>query len=893
MNFFINLFKNHDKNKKENENNKKTFEENTKIESCYFKIDKLNNFLKLEEKAMSNFEIYSNKFKDNGELIKININKITNKLLEKISNSNIINDIFIISQNISKLVCKNNKIGKDNIDNVINHLLKRSKNNVYQSQSLLLSKNKCEIIGSILSYSYSRLQQYKIKDMNKLMEIRNTILEKGIDVEKDFTKYCKENKIIDRKISYYWKSQRNKYIVLPELIFLINLYSQVTEIIIDINLFNDFLNEDETQTQLIELTILNIHWLFSSVKSFKINLINENFEKSIYNCYLQQLNDFCFNINQNIKKNVLINEDYIYKKKWNFTDFFKLEENRNIFNQENFTNNFDPNKNINERNTVGLNDIINKSITESNDINRKTMANFMINLPFIHDFNLNRINDKNNKKEKNNIENIVNTFHNTLELILIALFSLTNSENCKDLELIMNDSYNAEFLIFFKNFLEFEEIDENLREFNILDLLIYNNKIKNINKINIEINTLDFTSFENFLNFIYNNKESLTSIKMSFFSSDVTYFSQALYKIYGEHQDENILKYNNNESNYLFTNITQIDEKILNNLSSYFNINLYVLFLLLINLPNLNELYLDFDIPNNIINNPSYMNPIFKFIFNILFFALNNCKIKKFCLLSPKTIFDKRKIPDINKLIKLININNSLFLKDLSLHFQFHKISDINNFVNTRLQILNIGDLDIDTFKILCDNICNIQFNINSSLQKLSIGLLNSIIDFNIEIKLLLRKLFNIKIRNLTTLKIYSNIIINDDIEYDYLLKILNNNWIYEYTILLNIKSEEITYNFAEDIKHLKFFVPHNLEKKLLEPDDIMNLKGHPITLEVDNNKDYYDEAYWYLKYLFEYVYVDKVKSENKIKNIIMGILKYLYILKTPKIKITSVQVGY
>ena len=75
--------------------------------------------------------------------------------------------IFIISQNISKLIIKNNKIGKDNINSVINHLMERGKNNIYKSQNIILTKNKCEIIGTILCYSFLRLQQYKIKDKTK------------------------------------------------------------------------------------------------------------------------------------------------------------------------------------------------------------------------------------------------------------------------------------------------------------------------------------------------------------------------------------------------------------------------------------------------------------------------------------------------------------------------------------------------------------------------------------------------------------------------------------------------------------------------------------------------------------------------------------------------------
>ena len=778
--------------------------------------------------------------------------------------------------------------------------MKKNKNNIIKPQTITLSRDNCENIGTILCYSFPRLYQYKIKDMNKLIEIKKIILEQGINVEKDYLRYCKENKITDKKITYYWKTQRSKYICLPELIFLITRYSKVSEVKIDINLFNESLNEDESQAQLTELTILNIFWLFNSLKSFKINLINENLQTLLYKYYLKKLNRLLSNSSlQNLKKNSLINKYNIYAQKWNFVDYFKLEEHRNINNQETFFTNLNDSDNSLLRYSTGFTDIheiLNKSRTLSiTEIKRNAIANLYgssSNLHFQNTFHFNKIRNVDNKSKEKKKQNIVKYYHNTIELILLTLFSLHNSENFNNLELIMNESYTTEYLIFFKTILNFDEIDENIHEFNILDLLIYNNKLCHIYKLNIEINTLDFTSFENLLNVIYNN-QSLTSINMSFFSSEATYFTQALYKIYREHNDENDLLHNYEKPNYLFEDITDIDEKILNKLSFYFIYNLTYFFDILNNMPNLNELGLNFDIPYIIMNNPNYMNPILKFIINILLFIFNNnSTITKFCLLSPRTVFDSRKIPNIHNLMNNINVNNSLLLKDLSLHFQFYQISDINNFVNTKLEILNIGDLDVYTFKILCDNICSPDFNLNSSLKKLSIGLLNSIIEFNIDIKYLLRKLFSIKIRNLTILNLYTNIII-DEIEYDYLLQILNNNWISEYTLFFNSQSELVMDRITEDIKKLKFFIPHNLEKKLLEPDDIMNLNDNPITLDVDNNKDYYDDSYWYLKYLFEYVYVDKMKNEKRIKNMIMGILKYLYILKTPKINHLSTQVGY
>ena len=877
-NFLIDLFrKGRNANNAMNENKQMQTFPPPKIEN-YLKIDHKNSFSEIKDIEIEDIKKQVIDFKGNEDLIKGNINSIMNKLLEKNSNSNFSNDIFIISQNISKLICKNNKIGKDNIDNVINYLMKNNKNK--KGNKIILNKKKCEIIGSVLCYSFSRLQQYKIKDMNKLIEIRKDILDKGIDVQKDFIKHCKNNTIKEKRVSYYWKSQRSKYMCLPELIFLINLYSQITEIEIDFNLFDESLNKDETTTQLIELTILNIHWLFNSLKNFKINLINEKLEDLINNYYLKKIKKINTKYNETIKKNKISDEGQFFKKKWNFIDNFKLEENREISSQISFTLNTTKSS-ISRQSLPFEEDIIKSRTLSISDSKRKTIAvTFQDKIRlFENNSNLNNI-DKENIKD---INEIINAFHFTLELMIMVLYSFSLQNNCNDFEIVLNDSYNWEFIGFFKQYLGFEIIDDNIKEFNILDILIYN-KINISNKLNVEINSLDYTTFENLLNII-NDNQSLFSINISFFSSDVVYSPQFLYKICKESSlDDFIKKFNKEESTYLFKENIDIEEKILNKLSPFFIHNLSMLFEIIKDLDNLNELCLNFEIPNNLITKTNYTNPILKFILNILVFTLGISKFKKLCLLSPKTILDNRIIPNINNLLKSINSNDSLLLKDLSLHFQFYQISNINNFVNTRLQILNIGDLDIDTFRTFTKKICDPIFNLNSFLQKLSIGLIKTIVNFNIELKLLIRKLFSIKIKNLETLNLYTNITIDNEIDYDYFLQILNNNWISEYTILFNSTSELIITNFPKDIKNIKFFVPHNLERKLLEPDDIMEMKNNPITLEVDNNKDYYDDSYWYLKFLFENVYVDKIKNENRIKNMIMGILKYLYFLKTPKI---------
>jgi hypothetical protein len=760
-----------------------------------------------------------------------------------------------------------------------------------------LNIENCEIIGSILCYSYLRLQtEYKIKDINKLLEIRKNIFSKNIDVVKDFTKYSKETKDSDekiKKITYFWKKKRNSYECLPELIFLINRYSFVSEIEIDFNLFDSSISEETTK--FIELTLLNMYLIFNSLKNFKISLINESLQEDLYFYYTKKINIFCSTTNETFKLNNSMNKNEIFQKKWNFKDIFRLEEYRKLESQDNsslysnliscldlsksldaFNSNddiynmsaYDP-KRIMTINNIGS--IIQKINSDSNrNSDNKSIKN---------GGERNSIKSNDNKKNEDKYKSIVKKYYNLFEIIIIALFSSNNEIHKINMELIMNDSYTIEFLQQFIFYYKIEGLRKNVEDFNILDLLIYSENVKNINKFNIEINCLDPISFDKILSFLYYN-QSLKSFYISLFSSDVTYFTQCLYKLCRGAIDDNFL-IENDEISY---NYPDIEEKILKAFSFHFKTHLLVLFDIFQKMDNLEELGLNFDVPCNLVNKSFYMNSILKFILNILFYFSNNKTIKKFCLLSPKSVINSKLISNIDNIINSINIVNAPRLTDLSIQIQFYHIENINNFVSTKLKILNIGDLDMDTFKKLCKNILSFSFNQNSSLEKLSIGLVKSITDFNIELKLLLRKLFNIKIKNLLSFGLYTNIYISDEMEYDYLLKILNNNWISEYTIFFNDKSKPQIKNLSKDVKNLRFFIPHHLEGRLLESSDIMKMQNNPVILEIDNNKDYNDDAFWSLEYIFRKVHVDEFINEQRIKDIVMGILKYLYFIKIPKI---------
>jgi hypothetical protein len=184
--------------------------------------------------------------------------------------------------------------------------------------------------------------------------------------------------------------------------------------------------------------------------------------------------------------------------------------------------------------------------------------------------------------------------------------------------------------------------------------------------------------------------------------------------------------------------------------------------------------------------------------------------------------------------------------------------------------ILNIGDLDLFSFKNLVKYLVSFQFSSKSKLEHLGIGLNKAIISFNMEVKIWLRELFNIKIANLLELNIYTNIIINNERNYLYLLDIMKDNWISSYNITFNSKSNDIINKFKNLENNISFLIPYKLEKKLLNQ---------------DNNINSSDIIYWYLKYLFTFKYYDSSSDFVSKKRCIDTILKYLYIEKNAIIK--------
>ena len=356
---------------------------------------------------------------------------------------------------------------------------------------------------------------------------------------------------------------------------------------------------------------------------------------------------------------------------------------------------------------------------------------------------------------------------------------------------------------------------------------------------------------------------------MSLFSSDVCYLRMSLLKLYNQilGESKNLIK---NKKN------SDIESKIFDDLLPFFIENLSVLFEILKKKNNIEILGFNFDIPPIIKNKQSYVISILKFIINILLLINNNkCKIQKLTILSPSIVIDNKILTGVNDIISDININqNNKILNELNIQIQFHEIINIKNLITTRLTKLNIGDLDLITFKSLISNLVSYKFCSQSILENLGIGLNKTITNFGIGLKFALRNLFNIKLPSLIQLNIYTNVIINNDKNYHYLVNILEDNWISSYTLTFNSKSNEILNKYKNIGNEIKFFVSSKLSKKLFNN----NEKNIGIN---DNN----DAIYWYLKYLFNYRYYNSSSTFTTKKNCICSILKYLYVEKNIQIK--------
>ena len=827
-------------------------------------------------------------------------------------------DGFLISKKLSSQYFKKYTIDNNKLEDCINYIY-NDKHKITYSSTVNLDLTTIQNLGYILMMSYYKFNEYKI---NERKALKSNIRKTTQNVIQDFFNYCSKKKRVTPdhyKKTVFWEKNSTNYYLPAIFIFLLNSFDKVEKLNINFDSINDMLTCDDVD--LLAIIVYNVQYIFPSVNYVKINIIHNKLQCYIFSKYFEEYKNALNLSNSDLKKR-LFKLDFIYDKKWDFETEFLTEELRQKY-QEEFLEN--KHKNIFANTT---NFPLNKSKT--NDIKAditemrnetKINVNFTSRITgFFHDIKSNfqqrfsvqpgegsyrkfDVNDplniieeediyeenRQNEEFGNNNPNVVynkidkgNDYENTLKGILLAINALNRISNLCLLDLVFNDSYTHNMINYFEN----EVFDQEnkalnmplLKDFHLLDIMF--NKFMKLNTLNIEFNSLDSVTFKKVLEAINSNASSFLSLNLSFFSSDVTYFPQSLYKL-------------NNSKNLKTQNWREgIELKILDNLLDNFSTNLQVLFNL-IRIKKMQILGLNFDIPDIMENKEKYNIVIIKFVLNLLLYmAKKDTVIQKLVILAPKIKMNNDFYPFINEVLGNINNNNiNKIIKELSIQMQLYKVVNIKNIINESLILLNIGNCDIYTFKELVQYLSSFKFCFYSSLSTIQISLIKTIRIISLEMYKLFFKLFNIKIKQLKEINLYTNIIISLK-EYFYLLNIFNNNWISSCTFTFNKKSEEIykSPKCKEKKSKIKFFVPGCLEESLLSPEEQVLRK------KIDDKNIYKnDEVYWYLKYIFKIKYscVDnnrKKRNESLPKFLANNILSYIHFQKYVKISHTLEQ---
>ena len=236
---------------------------------------------------------------------------------------------------------------------------------------------------------------------------------------------------------------------------------------------------------------------------------------------------------------------------------------------------------------------------------------------------------------------------------MIAIYSYSIAKYFKKLtklSLFFHKPYAYELNLLFK--LNFEQPH----------FLIFLNKMENLTDVEFSFNSLDDKSFDYLLGIIYKNS-NITSLKMSFFSSDINYCDDSLFNLCSA-KKISLTKIFQDQKEYEIKYQLEKDIKINNfilntKLLEPFNYNLCNFFNLLKTktINKLNELVMRFDLPIPILENKKYIILIIKFIINILIMlTFQENKIHTLKLLAPELELNCTSQPYIRQFFKEISL---------------------------------------------------------------------------------------------------------------------------------------------------------------------------------------------------------------------------------------------
>ena len=698
----------------------------------------------LEENAFGNFfQIFMNKIfpiKTNTDLYFQNIFLVDKYLLQSQTK-----EIKDISESMNYMLNYEYKgeffLSKEMIEHVGNILLFgfckiRNKFKLYLIKSYADFKEKLENVKFHqidLLNEYYNPEFFNKKGKNKNKTVKKYIYFKDPFVDNDGKVLGKENKQLPN-----------------ELILLINKLQFIKTISFQIeSIFSDINNNTNASLEMIKylIILINIQWLFPNILVVNFDLSNSNLSNALIDIMSWKL--------------------YLSNK------------SLNIFEKKNFYPSYD-NSSINNDNFDLIIKQKNKKKKE-NIFSKEKYLYFEMDNSDDDEYQIIDNIDNKKKPRKEEIKDLYNEYINKytqeFDLIIITTYFIRILDKLHALNLKCPDTFCAEIRESYKNI-------KNSKDINFLNFII---DIKQLNIINIEFNSIDFTIFEKILGII-NSNINLSCLKLVLFSQDKFYSPGGLYKLLNDIDDPDL------DLDLLDIN-SNIENSILNQffLDKYQK-NLEILGTLIKNRrKTLNELSLNLNIPICLINNDNYILSLIKFIINIfLFLCFEKNQIKIVKLIAPLIKLDNRKTIFLNELFGKIDNSNCDNIHTLFLQFNFCKMNNIVNLLNINLNTVNIGNLDLCTFSSFVEKYTSDEFISESKLVNVKIILNESIIEYNKDIKNNFLKLFQKNPKNLMNFEIITNIIINYEQLHE-LIIIIKQNFVNKYIITFNEKSKDIS----------------------------------------------------------------------------------------------------
>ena len=669
-------------------------------------------FLKHSDKKGLNFtesinRILSTDFKEKFIFNKINIQDVCNILTISF------NDIkkFKISNFAEfQVVLKKLNFKKYNLDKLyLNNEYIKNKMNSHSHFSSLRT------ISSMTSNSTSLKEveeASEIDDMTKNMNkyhnkplgiiyidnnIKNIINSSSLNSDYDYNEEELNKRLLTKECFAYQKNNKDEGELPIELIILLYKLKNVKTLIYQIN------NIDEQFFKMANFIFLNIKWLFmNEIEEIIFDLGNETLQKGINDVFNERASEIYYN--SQMKKNaiyyngsykartincwepecdiffdkIIINEnkkDYIYSEQSNNEKIYFDNHLCNIYNEfGNLTNlkyirpiiyTYKNNDYQNEQKLEEYDDIVDNYINSENNPNRIERESIYLNN---NNNNLNSKNTNLNSSTNQNLSNVNIFIEKTTPALLkefvrkhifyfqmIPLYSyffMKDFKKIKKLGLYFHKSYSFEIQIMLKLF------DVSYDRFHFLNFI---SGIDTLTEADFSFNSLDNKSFENILGII-NKNANLTSLRISFFTTEINYFINSLLNIWSSKKlsirkiflEQKEFLINNTgdkerDMNYFILNHNRFLEGFCKNLRNLFNL------LKVKTLNNLEELILRFDIPLQILNSEKYIIILVKFIINIfIMLTFQENRIHTLKILAPELPFHTAKMPYIRNLFKEI-----------------------------------------------------------------------------------------------------------------------------------------------------------------------------------------------------------------------------------------------